>query len=254
MLYSLAIDPAFSPFLKSGATWGKKTRQSPHRGFTNDGEDVYVANRRTAEQKAQPLELMLGQIANYCPILSRNTIVKNSNSLDSIWQAIRLHFGFQTTGSHFLDFDNIRLLPDERPEDLFQRLVSFAEDSLLSSGCGITHHGEPPFDEDMTPSLENFIVLTWLRLLHPNLPKLVKQRYGTDLRARTLASIKPEISAALPSLLEELRDCASVLKTQTSQPFHNKQSELPKRTSHRGTTNKIVQSVVKPIEPTLTTF
>lgn len=37
------------------------------------------------------------------------------------------------------------------------------------------------------------------------LPRLVKHRYGTDLRARTLTSIKPEISQALESLLEELR-------------------------------------------------
>ena len=40
---------------------------------------------------------------------------------------------------------------------------------------------------------------------YPSLPQLVKQRYGTELRVRTLASIKPEISQALPSLLEEIR-------------------------------------------------
>ena len=36
-----------------------------------------------------------------------------------------------------------------------------------------------------------------------DLPALVKQRYGTELRSKTLASIKPEISQALDSLLEE---------------------------------------------------
>jgi hypothetical protein len=46
--------------------------------------------------------MLLGQIANYAPIISRNTIVKNSVSIDSIWQAIRLHYGFQTSGAHFL--------------------------------------------------------------------------------------------------------------------------------------------------------
>ena len=44
----------------------------------------------------------------------------------------------------------------------------------------------------------------WLQLIHRDLPRLVKQRYGTELRARTLASIKPEISQALNSLLDEL--------------------------------------------------
>lgn len=43
----------------------------------------------------------------------------------------------------------------------------------------------------MPPTVENLIVLTWLRLIKPSLPQLVKQRYGTELRARTLASIKP---------------------------------------------------------------
>jgi hypothetical protein len=47
------------------------------------------------------------------------------------------------------------------------------------------------------------IILTWLRLIHTELPALVKQRYGTELRSKTLASFKPEISQALDSLLEE---------------------------------------------------
>ena len=52
--------------------------------------------------------------------------------------------------------------------------------------------------------LEIFIVLTWLRLVHPELPTLVKRQYGTELRSKTLSSIKPDISQALGSLLEEI--------------------------------------------------
>ena len=59
-------------------------------------------------------------------------------------------------------------------------------------------------DEELTPSLENMVVLMWLQLIHKDLPRLVKQRYGTELRSRTLASIKPEISQALSSLLDEV--------------------------------------------------
>lgn len=69
----------------------------------------------------------------------------------------------------------------------------------------ITHHGEVvTADEKLTPTLENFIVLTWLRLIHSDLPELIRQRYGTELRSRTLASIKPEISLELRSLIDEL--------------------------------------------------
>ena len=38
-------------------------------------------------------------------------------------------------------------------------------------------------------TLENVIIITWLRLVHPDLPALIKQRYGTELRSQTLASL-----------------------------------------------------------------
>ncbi len=45
--------------------------------------------------------------------------------------------------------------------------------------------------------------------------QLVKQRYGTELRSRTLASLKPEISQTLDSLLDEIHTSADakVLRT-----------------------------------------
>ena len=204
LTYILALDPNFAPFLIDGVAWEKKSKANPLRGFTDDADTVPSASRKTATEKVTQLELMLGQIANFCPIISRNTIVKQSVSLQSIWQAIRLHFGFQTCGSHLIDFADIKQDPNERPEDLFQRLTAFVDDNLLQSGSNITHHGEKPQeDEEVSPTLENLIVLIWLERLHVRLPPLVKQKYGTELRSKTLASIKPEISQALPSLLEE---------------------------------------------------
>lgn len=211
IIYTLSLDANFAPFVTDGATWQKKCVANPHRGFTDDADGVPAAQRRTAVQKATMLDLMLGQIANYCPIISRNIIVKNSTSLGTVWQAIRSHFGFQATGAHFIDFADMKLEIDERPEDLYQRIIAFTDDSLLRTDGNITHHGvAPDNDEEITATLENMLVLTWLRLIHVDLPHLVKQRYGTELRTRTLASIKPEISQALESLLDEVRTAADV--------------------------------------------
>jgi hypothetical protein len=211
LMYTLSLDRNFSPYLGEGATWLKRTRGQPLRGFEDDGEDVPLASRLTAQQKLNFLELMLGQIANYCPIISRNTLVKNSTSLEFIWQTIRQHFGFQVTGAHLIDFSDIHLETDELPEDLFQRLTAFVEDSLLKANS-LSHHGEQSAgDEELTPTLENLVVLTWLRLIHPSLPRLVKQHYGTELRSRPLASIKPEISQALSSLFIRASDDAKIL-------------------------------------------
>ena len=139
-------------------------------------------------------------------MISRNSIVKHSTSLNDIWQKIRQHYGFQSTGAHFLDLASIHLQPDERPEDLFQRLMAFFEDNLLSVHGGLTHHGvQVTADEDLSPTLENTVVVLWLQLIHPGLPLLVKQKYGSELCNKTLASLQLEISQALGSLLDELR-------------------------------------------------
>lgn len=126
------------------------------------------------------LELLLGQISSICPVVLRNTIMKNSTSVKSIWQSIRQHYGFQSNGSHFLDFDNIFLEAGERPENLFQRLMSFVEDLLTPNG-NISQYSEIPENEDeLSPKLENLVILTWLYLIKKDLPGLVKQRIGTE--------------------------------------------------------------------------
>ena len=204
LLYCLSLDDKFAPYLADGATWSKKSAASPYHGLVNDAQGT--PNGLTAAQKNAHLELMLGQIANFCPGIARNAFVKESTSLDDVWQKIRLHLGFQRTGGHFLDLATIKLEPDERPEALYQRLCAFYQDNMLSPQSQITHHGSrAAVEEDMTPSLENTIVFLWLQLIHPGLPQLVKQRYGAELRNKSLASLKPEISLALTSLLDELR-------------------------------------------------
>ena len=108
------------------------------------------------------LELMLGQIANFCPGIARNTFLKDATSLYDVWQKIRLHLGFQCTGAHFLDLANIRFKPNERPKTLYQRLNAFFQDNLLTPQNGISHHGTTVTVEDMNPSLENTVVYMWL--------------------------------------------------------------------------------------------
>ena len=73
-LYTLSLDGNFAHFMADGTKWERKGKASPNRGFTDDPEGT--TNRRTAVQKVTQLELMLGQIANYCPVISRNSIVK----------------------------------------------------------------------------------------------------------------------------------------------------------------------------------
>ena len=133
-----------------------------------------------------------------------------------------------------MDFANLHLEADERPEDLFQRLIAFVEDTLLRANSLSRHSEATTEDEELTPTLENFIVLTWLKLIQPERPKLVKQRYGTELRSRTLAW--PEISQAITSLLDEIRaaDDAKIMSTAVS----NYRKPTGSRTSCKSTNTR----------------
>ena len=151
-MYTQSLDSNFVLFLVENATWGKKTTVQPMRGFTNDGESVPTAKRQTAQQKVNFLEL--GQIASYCSVISRTTLVKNATSIQSAWNTIREHFDFQVTGAHFLDFSNMHLEADKRPEDLFQRLMALGDTSLRVNS--LSHHGEVNAEnEELTPTLED---------------------------------------------------------------------------------------------------
>ncbi len=216
LIYTLNIDDEFKPYLKENVTWGKKTSATPHRAFTDDPEGT--TNGQTKEQKCAALDLMLGQIANYATVISRNQIIKTSTSLNDIWNKIREHFGFHQTGARFLDLSAIRLEVGERPEDLYQRLLSFFEDNLQFSGSAVSHHGVTPTgDEELSPTVENVTVLLWLEKLHVSLPALIKQRYGSELRNKSLSSMKSEISLALSSLLEEVKSSSDARVCRTFQ-------------------------------------
>ena len=200
LMYILYIDDNFKPYFADGFSWGKKTKTRPTRDLTDTEGGL------TKEQKCAHVDMMLGQIANYAAVITRHLITKQSGSFAEIWGKLREYYGFHCTGSRFLDLSTIKLDIGERPEDLYQRILSFFEDNLQVNGSNVTHHGvTPDADEELSPTVENVTVLLWLERLHVGLPALIKQRYGAELRNKSLASIKSEISLALESLLEEVK-------------------------------------------------
>ncbi len=85
----------------------------------------YITLPLSLSRFSSSLELMLGQIANSCLVISRNTIVKNSMCIDYICQTIRLHYGLQSNGARS------RTLASIKPE-ISQALCSLV-DELQSS-------------------------------------------------------------------------------------------------------------------------
>ena len=225
MLFTLRQDKDYAPFLKKGVSWSKKKTNPTTRGLS-------AVEGKTAEQRADDLENMLESIKSFCPVIKKSSIVDNSKCLDDVWQAIRLHYGFNTSGANFLDFTNIKPEPEERHEDLYQRMASFIDDNLLKSADSIVHDGDVITEDEMiTPSLENLVVLLWLEKVHPKLPALVKQKYATELKAKTIYTLKPEISMAIPSLLDELAgiDEAKVMRMGGGMPRRTPYNQGPRK-------------------------
>lgn len=83
-----------------------------------------------------------------------------------MWHVISAHFEFQKAGGRSLDFADFKLDHDEKPENFYQRLTAFIDNNLLAQG-DLKHHGDSPTaDEELSPTLENMVVVQWLRLIN----------------------------------------------------------------------------------------
>ena len=220
ILYGLRVNEAFRPFLVDGFVWGRKSKTTPYRSLKDDvvqhaavegtnGSIVTPAREeivKTREDKAYDVDLMLDQIANYAECIPRNDIVKDSESLEVVWQKIRLFYNLQSSGSLLNECWNIRRLPDETPQALYARLKQTYDENLIHKNSLFHVYGKLSEDEEMSPTLHNTIVLHWLEILHPKLRSLVTQKFAIELRDATYATIFPEISRSIDSLLQELED------------------------------------------------
>ena len=113
---------------------GKKRKETRHQSLQGSTRQWIVHSRgKTFDSRPENCSLwpFLDQIVNFCPIISRSSIAKTFTFLNEFWQTGHEQFGFQSSGVQFLDLVNIKLQPDKRPEDLFQRLMAFFEDICL---------------------------------------------------------------------------------------------------------------------------
>ena len=224
MTFHISLSDKSSRFLSGGdlQTW----TTAEDRGFTDDtGQEAGVTDetKMNRHTKKSLLNVILGSIAGYAPVISAKFIKHQSTSLESIWNRLRMYYGFRRTGSRILDLMEVKLENNESRESLWEKLYSFTEDQLLTPNGGISHNNvKQETTEEFTPTLLNLLVTVWLHTIHPSLPSLVKQRFSTQLRSCTVFTIREEISDAIPVILAELeeKEC-SVNRAGTSYRYSN---------------------------------
>ena len=218
LIFHLTLDGSFEEFLEDDFSWG--STKVANRGLTADKNDD--PNPKTAKQKASILKLMLGTIASYAPIISREYIVSEATSLNDIWGRLRIHYGLRKSGALILDLTAITREDGESYESLWEKYHAFVTDNLLSPADGIYHKGEQvKSKEEMSPTLLNVMVTLWLNTINPALPALVKQKYNTELRQQSIVSLREEISESIDSLLSQIDNEGACI----ARAFYSKNSQ-----------------------------
>lgn len=208
VMYNLRLDGDFKEYLGANYVFGKKTKAKPHR----DVIPTRVDTPKSAEDKCAEIDFMLEQIAQFCPMIPHNDIIRDCGSLNEVWQVVRLHSNIETSGALLNDTWNISRSSDETPQALYSRLKQAYDDTLILKNTLIYKDAVLADDEELSPTLHCTIILHWLNLLHPKLRDLVTQRFGTELRKKTYAALFPEISRSVESMLRELNEDATVCR------------------------------------------
>ena len=205
--FHIVSDSKFSRYLDDNdlGSWGPLS--STNRGFKNDAESVDKEIKMTGARKAQVLQILLGSVATFAPVISCTYITEQATSLEQIFNRLRGHYGFRVTGGKILELAQFSLLPTESYETLWERISSFIETNLLKASSDIKHLGkEVDNDEVITPTLQNISVVLWLKAINTDLPNMIKQRFATQLRNETLYSLREEISESIQAVLAEMQD------------------------------------------------
>ena len=214
ILYHLSQNAGFQAYLT--VIFGKKTRAKPNRDLKTDLKpdgDVDPSGKSAATKCIQ-VDMMMEQISNWClNVVPRNDITRDCESIDAVWQKLRLFYNMETTGSLLNDTWGVVREPDETPQALYSRLKQLYDDNLLKKD-GLKHvDGRLEEDEDLSPTLHNTIVLQWMNILHPKLRDTVTQRFTTELRDSTYARLFPEISRCVNELVAGLNSGDTVCRT-----------------------------------------
>ena len=144
LIYTLSLDVNFAEFIATDVQWQKKTAARPDRGLADN-------NDATTQQGVYTLELMLGQIANYCPAISRNTIVKNSTSLTTINIMANHSFTLRLPVYRFAFHRLCRYSSTTRRTARGPVPTTGCEDNLLQRDSQILHHGDvTTVDEELS--------------------------------------------------------------------------------------------------------
>ena len=222
-------------------SWGKK--KISNRGFP--AADTTSANH---------VQNMLEYISQYAPNCLYRDITARATSLNDVWLLVRQWAGLKSSGCKQLVYFNIKKsfhnVQDTPPTDFYFALRNAKEDCLLlseNSGGKVTFAGTiPEEDEDLSPTLENDVVLDWLEAIGGN--KLVEhifRVFSKELESESLFDIRQRISESLSSLISETEMQAELNRASIRAPYQPSR-RAPQNFSRQSSAPSKVRSEQRP--------
>lgn len=180
----------YKRFIKKDLTWGAEN--VINRGFTSDVEGT---TKLTAEEKADIIDSILLKIGTYGPKAIFIDITKRSNSFKFIWNSIRKVCGFPVPGAKLIQYMTLKHSFDPSTTSYNEQYWAMRDmkiECLLSKDSSITFNGSKvEKDEEITPSLENQVVVDWLESIGGiKLIKFVGQEYAKELEKISLFDLQ----------------------------------------------------------------
>jgi hypothetical protein len=151
-------------------------------------------------------------ISVLCPYTLTNNLDQLSTSFQWIITYLEQHYQIQKAGAHFLSISDIKFTPGSSYENFYIELHGAFEDTLRKRGETLLFKNNEVLDsdEEMSPTLENTVVLLWLERIDPRLPQKISATFAHQMVGNTsLRDLQPTICARIPSLLQELDDSAA---------------------------------------------
>ena len=146
-----------------------------------------------------------------CPYTLTNNLDQLCTSFSWLLTHLEQYYHIQKSGAHFLSISDTRFNAADSHENFYMELHAAVKDSLRKQGELLLFRNNEPLveDEEMSPTLENMVVLLWLERIDPRLPKKVSTTFAHQMVGNTsLRDLQPTICGRLPGLLQELDEAA----------------------------------------------
>ena len=231
-------DSFFKAFLLPDATWNPGAADYGQLNELSNGTII-----RTGQDKAEDLKDFLNTLMGFLPFpYLTERVLKATRNLEEVWTIIYDHYGLTITGETFLDFNSMTRIEGETYRQFYDRLLAHTHMHLPGQNVSVDGVSSGPNGEKMTVGLMNFVAMSWLAKIHPNLINLVKIEYSKDLREGTqLAELVPRITLNIDALLAKNDSVTDIDNIRTTSDDNSLSVNKVKFKSNKQKPNKLTQ-------------